>query len=195
MDGFNYSENGYYFVTICTQNRWNIFGEIKNEKMVPNDIGKMISKIWNEMSNNYNGIEIDEFILMPDHLHGILVINKNKQMDIFLNGSMDKLPNGRTQGSAPTSLNPINHQIVGVDPCVDPMIKNTTTLGIIIKKFKTLTTKIFIDNVKQNNWPRFNKRLWQRNYYERIIRNEKEYLIKKQYIKSNPIFVHRRITV
>ena len=153
LDKYDYSENGYYFVTICTQNRWNIFGEIKNKKMISNDIGKMVFKIWNEIPNNYFGIEIDEFILMPDHLHGILVINKNLRMD--------DLSNGRTQGSAPT-------------------------LGIIIKKFKTLTTKIFIDNIKQNNWPRFDKRLWQRNYYERIIRDEREYFIKKQYIKSNP---------
>ena len=59
-------------------------------------------------------------------------------------------------------------------------------MGIIIKNFKTLTTKIFINNVKQNNWPKFNKRIWQRNYFEQIIRNEKEYLKIKEYIKNNP---------
>ncbi len=90
LNSYDYSKNGYYFVTVCTQNRWNIFGEIKNKKMIPNDIGKMIIKIWNEIPNNYDGIEIDEFVLMPDHLHGILVINKNLLMD--------NLPNGRTRG-------------------------------------------------------------------------------------------------
>ena len=150
LGGYNYSENGYYFVTICVQNRWNIFGKIKNQKMILNDIGEMVFKIWNEIPNNYFGIKSDEFILMPDHLHGILVINKNN--------------------------------IVGVDPCVDP-----DKLGTIIKKFKTLTTKIYVDNIKQNDWPRFDKRLWQRNYFERIIRNEKEYLKIKEYIKTNPL--------
>lgn len=161
LNKYDYSGNGYYFITICAQNRWNIFGEVKNKKMIPNDIGKMVFKIWNEIPNNCNGIKTDEFILMPDHLHGILVINKNWTIDNLSNGRMDNLSNGRTQGSAPT-------------------------LGLIIKKFKTLTTKIFIDNVNKNNWPRFDKRLWQRNYYERIIRNEKEYLVKKQYIRLNP---------
>jgi len=155
-------------VTICTQNRWNIFGEIKNGKIILNDIGEMIFKIWNEIPNNYNGIEIDEFMLMPDHLHGILVINKN---GLLKSGRIDNKLKGRTRGSAPT-LGTTN-------------IKSET-LGIIVKKFKTLTTKIFIDNVKQNNWPRFNKRLWQRNYFERIIRNEKKYFKIKKYIKSNP---------
>ena len=127
-------------------------------------------KIWNEIPNNYSGIKLDEFILMPDHLHGILIINKNR----WVNGRMDNVTNGRTQGSAPTIKNGKNMvDGVGVDPCVDPIkiIDNVDPdkLGIIIKKFKTLTTKIFINNAKQNNWPRFDKRLWQRNYYEHII--------------------------
>jgi len=164
LNGFDYSNNGYYFVTLCVQNRENLFWKNDNKRADTgvrpynyennlNDIGKMVLKTWNEIPNNYNGIEIDEFVVMPNHIHGILIINKN----------------------------------VGVDPRVDPNIMVTNdTLGIIIKKFKTLTTKIFIDNVKENDWPRFNKRLWQRNFYERIIRNEKEYLRIKDYIRNNP---------
>ncbi len=90
---------------------------------------------------------------MPNHIHGILIINKN----------------------------------VEVDPCVDPnKLVINDTLGIIIKKFKTLTTNIYIKNIKQNNWPKINKRLWQRNYYEHIIRNKTEYLKIKKYIEINP---------
>jgi REP element-mobilizing transposase RayT len=62
----------------------------------------------------------------------------------------------------------------------------TPTLGEYIKRFKTLTTKIYIENVKKNNWRPFNKRLWQRNYYEHIIRNETELAKIREYIKSNP---------
>ncbi len=160
LKGFDYANNGYYFVTICVQNKLKLFWKNDNKRADTgvrpyiyennlNNVGKMILKIWNEIPNNYVGIEIDEFCVMPNHVHGILIINN-----------------------------------VGVDPCVD--LNKINKLGIIIKNFKTLTTKIFIDNVKQNNWPKFNKRIWQRNYYERIIRNEKEYLKIKEYIKNNP---------
>ena len=163
-------------MTICIQNREKLFwkNEIyradtgvrpyKNSENL-NEIGKMVLKIWNEIPNKYFGIEIDEYIIMPDHIHGILI------------------QKGRTRGSAPT----IKNGNVGVDPCVDPDRKNK--LGMIIKNFKTLTTKIFINNVKENGWPRFDKRLWQRDFYERIIRNEKEYLRIKEYIRNNPKYI------
>jgi len=76
---------------------------------------------------------------------------------------------GSTQGSTPT----------------------VPTVGEYVKRLKTLTTRIYIENVRNNNWPSFDKRLWQRNYYERIIRNEEEYLKIKKYIKSNPIMWER----
>jgi len=64
-------------------------------------------------------------------------------------------------------------------------------VGEYFKRLKTLTTRIYIENVRNNNWPSFDKRLWQRNYYERIIRNEEEYLKIKKYIKSNPMMWER----
>lgn len=185
LNGFDYSSNGYYFVTICLQNRDKLFGEIDNGQIILNEIGEMVLEIWNEIPNNYNGIEIDEFIIMPDHIHGILIIKKNIGID-HKKGRVVEIQEGRTQGSAPTIMKNENNMVdnVGVDPCVD--LNKIEKLGIIIKNFKTLTTKIFIDNVKENNWPKFNKRLWQRDYYERIIRNEKEYFKIKEYIKNNP---------
>lgn len=131
------------------KNRRNFFGIIDDEKIYLDDFGIMVNELWNEIPKHYPNVILDDYVIMPDHIHGILIINKNKIIN------------------------------VGVDPRVDP-------LGIIVKKFKTLTTKIFADKVNNNNWPKFDKRLWQRNYYERIIRNEKEYLKIKEYIKNNP---------
>ena len=71
------------------------------------------------------------------------------------------------------------------------MKKNNTniTLGLIVGELKSIITNEYIKNVKINDWPKFDKRLWQRNFYERIIRNEKEYLRIKEYIKNNPKYI------
>jgi len=177
LKGYDYSENGFYFVTICVQNKLKLFWKndnkradtsvrpyIKSDQIIPyNRIGLMIEYWLNEISNHFKNVFLDEHIIMPDHIHFILIIN-----DYF----------GRTHRSA-RILNQLN-KIVGVDRCVDPL------LGNIIQWFKTMTTNEYIKNVKTKNWPKFDKRLWQRNYYERIIRNEKEYFGYIQYIKDNP---------
>ena len=170
LNGFDYSNNGYYFVTVCVQNKFKLFWKNKiNNKRADtsvrpyigsdqihrpyiNNIGWMIEYWFGEISNHFKNVELDEYIIMPDHIHFVLIINN-----------------------------------VGVDRCVDPIMENKKTLGNIIQWFKTITTNEYIKNVKQNNWPRFDKRLWQRNFYERIIRNEKEYLRIKEYIRLNPV--------
>ena len=166
LKGYDYSENGYYFVTICIQGKLKLFWNTENKI---NEKGLMIDFWFGEISNHFGNVKIDEYVIMPDHIHFILVI-KN-----YL---------GRTHRSART-LNQSN-KIVGVDRCVDPINENKKILGNLIQWFKTMTTNEYIKNVKINNWPHFEKRLWQRNFYERIIRSEKEYLIIKKYIKDNP---------
>lgn len=158
MKGFDYSDNGYYFVTICSQNRINFFRNVGVDRCVDpklNEIGKLIEYWWKEIPKHFNNILLDKFVIMPNHVHGILIINKKLEID---------LESGQTHRSAPTVMK----------------------LGDVMQWFKTMTTNEYIKNVKINNWPKFNKRLWQRNYYERIIRNEKKYLKIKQYIKLNP---------
>jgi hypothetical protein len=81
----------------------------------------------------------------------------------------------------------VNHERAGTRPAP------TAELGTIIGELKSIITNEYIKNVKQNNWPKFNKRLFQRNYYERIIRNEKEYFIYKKYIKENPVKINVKI--
>ncbi|MBI5414647.1 transposase [Candidatus Peregrinibacteria bacterium] len=74
LQGYDYSQNGAYFITICVQNRECVFGEIKNGEMFLNDAGKMVQLIWEEIPEFYRGIEIDAFQIMPNHIHGIIVI-------------------------------------------------------------------------------------------------------------------------
>jgi len=164
LKGYDYSQNGLYFVTICTQNRENIFGEIVDGKMKLNSAGNMIAIQWNNLINRFDNIELDEYTVMPNHFHGIIHIV------------------GAPLVGARNNYAGINKTRAGTRPA--PTIN--PTVGEIIGAFKSITTHAYIENVMRNNWPPFDKRLWQRNYYEHIIRNEEEYLKIKEYIRSNP---------
>jgi REP element-mobilizing transposase RayT len=74
LKGYNYAQSGAYFVTICAQNRECLFGEIQNHEMALNHAGEMVYQEWNDMTNKCPGIVIDEFIVMPNHIHGIICI-------------------------------------------------------------------------------------------------------------------------
>ena len=74
LKGYDYSQAGAYFITICTKNRECMFGDILDGKMVLNHAGDMIQTVWDEIPLYYAGIDIDEFAVMPNHIHGIIVI-------------------------------------------------------------------------------------------------------------------------
>ena len=74
LKGYDYSQSGYYFITVCTQGQRRLFGEIEKSKMVLNDAGKMVGHWWNELKNKYTNIELDEYAVMPNHFHGIINI-------------------------------------------------------------------------------------------------------------------------
>ena len=74
---YDYSQDGYYFVTICTQNRGNFFGEIKNGIMRLSNIGYIATKFWQKIPNHFNNIKLDEWIVMPNHMHGVIIIDKS----------------------------------------------------------------------------------------------------------------------
>ena len=122
-------------------------------------------------------IELDEFIIMPDHIHMIVVI-KNQ----FNNVGAGLVPALNNNGMA----NTVRAGIKNTRATTRVAPTGNKTLGMIIGELKSLTTNEYIKNVKENNWPKFDKRLWQRNYFERIIRNEKEYLGYRKYIEDNP---------
>ena len=71
---YDYSEAGAHFVTICAQNRECMFGEIVDEKVILNNVGRVVESTWNELSQHYEGVETDEYIVMPNHFHGIIVL-------------------------------------------------------------------------------------------------------------------------
>ena len=159
---YDYSQAGRYFVTVCIEGRRCLLGEIVDEEMRLNDVGKMVEKWWKELENKFPSIEIDAFMTMPNHFHGILVI--------------DQCPGTRRNvGAALRGRPEVGHPRRGAP-----------TLGDIMDWFKTMSTNGYIREVKTQGWPPFSGRLWQRNYYEHVIRNEHELNSIREYIELNP---------
>lgn len=169
LPNYDYSQQGLYFITVCTQNREYLFGDIVNAKMNLNPVGEMVDRWWNEIPNKYPGVKLDICQTMPNHIH--MIIN------IVSDGSV----RGSTHGSTPTKKYN-NDNNVGADPCVRPY----PTVGTIIQWFKTMTTNEYINHVKTNHWEPFSKRIFQRNYYEHIVRNDVELFKIREYIENNP---------
>ncbi len=188
LTNYDYSQNGLYFITICTHQRLPLFGEIVDGVMNLNRAGIMVDKIWREIPEKYSGVIIDEFVIMPNHIHGIVelanveAVSGNHRHDVVVS----------VVGAAPCGR-PINndHDLLqlGQPQGVAPTVKQNRSMSLpdVAHRFKSLTTKCYIDGIKNNHWPAFNGKLWQRNYYEHIIRNEPAYLKIAEYIQTNPL--------
>ena len=146
LQGYDYSQAGAYFVTICTQNREYLFGEIVNNEMRLNNVGRVVTDSWVWLAQ-YNHVLLDEFVVMPNHVHGIIMITDNCR------GSSRTAPTG-----------------------------NRKPLGRLIGAFKTVSTKS-INKLCQTP----GTKLWQRNYWEHIVRNEPELNRIREYIHNNPV--------
>ncbi|MFV1872586.1 MAG: transposase [Oleiphilus sp.] len=165
---YDYSQPNTYFVTICSQHRACLFGGIQDGKMFLNNPGLMTIKWFQKLPIKFLNLQCDEFICMPNHIHLIIHIT---ELDTQL--------------------------CVGTHPRVRPIKKcelpyndqtNTNTnIPTIVQWYKTMTTNEYICGVKQNGWPSFNGKLWQRNYWEHVIRNENELNQIREYIQTNPI--------
>jgi hypothetical protein len=131
LRGYDYSQAGAYFVTVCTQNRQCLFGEIADGEMRLNDAGQMIERWWYELMNKFPESETDEHIVMPNHFHGIV---------ITVGADLRVCPeSGRTHRSAPTTG-------------IHPSAPTGADLPRIIQWFKTMTTNEYVRGVKQHEW-------------------------------------------
>jgi len=169
LKGFDYSQQGFYFVTICCQDRACLFGEISQGKMILNESGSMVSEEWMALIKRFPNIKLHAHVVMPNHFHGILEIvgtslagvkNDNRPKIGYNNDNLY----GQPQGIAPTGK----------------------TVGDMVAAFKSITSVNYIRGIKTKNWKGFNRRLWQRNYWEHIIRNKDSFHHISEYILNNP---------
>lgn len=162
---YNYGQAGWYYVTVCAYGRQPLFGRIENGRVVLNELGWVVREEWLNTPRLRPNVALDYFIIMPDHLHGIIVIDNCRGDAMHRPGQSFGQSSGdhdrATQRVAPTL--------------------QSNTIGSIVGQFKSVVTKR-INQLRQAP----TNPVWQRNYYEHIIRNEKSLAEIRQYIISNP---------
>ena len=144
LKNYDYSCNGAYFITICTQDRLPLFGGIADGAAVLDRAGRMVEERLLNIARA--GISVEKHCVMPDHIHAIILLSED----------------GTTQGSFPT------------------------TVSALVQSFKSVTTKLYIDGVKSGYYPPFVKKIWQKSFHDRILRDERAYRELWQYIDENP---------
>lgn len=140
LAGYDYSQDGYYYITICTHDRKRILGKIEDNRVILSEYGKIADFVWNDLKQ-HNSIILHEYIIMPDHIHGIIQLCHNKN-----------------------------------------------DISEIVRQFKTFTSKRINEHRKRNGYEPFpTGTLWQKSFYDHVIRDEEDYITKRQYIVNNPI--------
>ncbi len=145
---YDYTNQNWYYITICTKDKQHCFGEIKNGKMILNKFGQIVEEEWLKTKQLRGNIDLDYYVIMPNHFHGIIIIESTA---------------GATHRVARTKAE-----------------LKANSLGSIIGQFKSVVTK----RIRASGLENFQ---WQRNYYEHIIRNEKDLFNISKYIELNPL--------
>ncbi len=183
LRGYDYTQAGAYYVTIVCQDRACLFGEIVDGTMQLNDAGRMVQRVWDEIPLYYPGVDVDACCIMPNHLHGVVVLfvpDIRTVDDVGAGPRTCPDPHAPPPPGQPTPGQPTPGQPQGVAPTM------RFSLPDVVHRFKTMTTKRYTDGVKQLGWLPYNGRVWQRNYFEHIVRNERTLQRIRDYIDANP---------
>jgi putative transposase len=189
LQGYDYTRAAAYFVTVCTQDRVPVLGEIVGDRAIFSSMGEMVIRVWEELPQHYAGVQLDDFALMPNHLHGIIVLVGAGPCACPDKGDPDV--SGQPRGVAPHTG---DRNIPGQSPEIvtgsgQPRgVAPTQGFSIpdVVHRFKSLTTAKYRRGVDKEGWPPFRNRLWQRNYYEHIIRDDEDLARVRAYIADNP---------
>ena len=160
LPGFDYRSPAIYFVTLCTCDRLPLFGTIRDKVVYQNELGRLVEVEWKRSIDIRGEIELDEFIVMPNHLHGLVRIIESDTNTVGAQGLAPLQPNPHFLDRPPRSL------------------------GSFISGFK----RAVIHRANKAGVFAQGSLLWQRNYYERIVRNERGLILAREYILNNPMY-------
>jgi putative transposase len=155
-----------YFITICTHGRQGLFGHVANGRMILNAFGQIVEDEWLKTARLRPNVELDMFVTMPNHFHGVLVIETSPQETNGRVGARRALPGEAALSNTPvaTSGQPLPN-----------------TVGVIVGSFKSAVAREINRRRRTEGAP-----VWQRNYFEKIVRNEQMLNAIRQYIEANP---------
>jgi len=166
---YDYSRPGYYFVTICIHEKnQNLFGEIANGEMVCNEFGIFATRCWHDIPVHFPLVKLDVFIVMPDHVHGIIQLCEPNRVSHV--GGHVGVQNFEPLPKSNKPSNPMKNQFQHIIP---------RSIGSIIRGYKTGVSKMVRRRIPDIP-------VWQRNYFEHIIRDEKSLDFIRNYIRENP---------
>jgi REP element-mobilizing transposase RayT len=161
LAGYDYRNEGLYFVTICTKNKFHYFGEIENGNLLLNEIGLIAHTYWAEIPQHFDHVSLDEFVIMPDHMHGIICIDEKREII---------RPTAETYNYTSLPITKNQH--------FQNLSAPANSLSTIIRSFKSAVT---IGGRKIN--PNFE---WQSRFHDHIIRDVQSLDTIRNYIKNNP---------
>ena len=176
LQTWDYGTNGAYFITICTQNREHFFGVVQNGTMQLSETGKIAEQLWIEIPNQFPFIELGNFVVMPNHVHGILIINKivspSVETRFIASKNIEYIENKETRLIAS-----LPNKNGGFSGDKNPMLNDT--ISKIIRWYKGRCT---FECRKINS-----DFSWQSRFHDHIIRNSKSFDIIQNYIFENPM--------
>ncbi|MDZ7876385.1 MAG: transposase [Saprospiraceae bacterium] len=181
LEGYDYGQNGAYFITICTKNREYNFGEIKNGKMILSPCGVLADVFWHEILHHTEGVELGAFQVMPNHIHGILILNRDEFLPVLPESSAelsDTVVADTVETLHATSLqSPQSTESSEKKQKMSDISPNAGSVSTILRSYKSAVTK-HANRLELPNG-------WQTRFHDHIIRNEAEYQRIDYYIENN----------
>jgi REP element-mobilizing transposase RayT len=203
LQGYDYARAGLYFLTVVVQNRLHLFGQVVNGKMILNDAGRMVEKWYREIENKYPDKRCREMVVMPNHIHCIIENMRTDNVpstdtNVWKMNTDTHISGTDTHVGVPLRGHPEREHYTSDEHSNDDQRstiddrygmhnkKYGATIGDVMDWFKTMTTNEYIRGVKNDGWRRFDDKLWQRNYYDHIIRDWQDDVRISTYIIDNP---------
>lgn len=182
LKGYDYSQTGAYFVTAVTWQRQCLFGDVINGEVRLSKLGKIVEWEWLELPKRLSYISLGAYVVMPDHFHGILYIHKNVVGATRQGQTVSQLGTEPKQTITKEGIGGSPQRQKGMISPLRPNGPKPSSLGAILAQFKSRVTKRVWKIPEFKEMP-----IWQRNYYERIIRDENALQNITRYIEANPL--------